>query len=167
MRTAVCPGSFDPITLGHLDVIGRAAEIFDRVIVAVGVNSGKRYLFDGEERLALAKAAVADIPGVEVELLHGLIADFAREHQATAIVKGLRGVADFDSEQMMAMLNRHLTGIETLFLVSSQELTHVASSYVKDIASHGGSVSALVPPVVAAALSAKFEHEHKLEHKKG
>lgn len=152
----MCPGSFDPITLGHLDVIRRTRAMFDRVIVAVGVNASKHYLFSDTERLELVRAAVADIDGVSVAPLSGLIADFARDAGATAIVKGLRGTADFDSEQLMAILNRHLAGIETLFLASSQELTHVASSYVKDIASHGGNVADLVPPVVVTALQNKF-----------
>ena len=157
MSVAICPGSFDPITLGHVDVIRRAAAMFDEVIVAVGLNASKRYLFSDAERLSLARAATSDIAGVSVAPLPGLIAEFAKERGATAIVKGLRGTADFDAEHMMAMLNRHLSGIETLFLVSSQELTHVASSYVKDIARHGGDVTELVPVAVARALQEKFK----------
>ncbi|AWE42213.1 MULTISPECIES: pantetheine-phosphate adenylyltransferase [unclassified Actinobaculum] len=152
MTIAVCPGSFDPITLGHMDVIRRARGLFDEVVVAVGANPAKRYLFSAEERCALASEALADIPGVRVELLPGLIAEYCRDIGAFAIIRGLRGAADYDEEQAMALMNRHLTGIETVFIMGDTNLGHVASSLVKDVASHGGDISGLVPKNVAEAL---------------
>lgn len=154
MTLAVCPGSFDPITLGHVDVVRRARGLFDEVVVGVAMNARKSYLFDDETRLALAREAVADIPGVRVQLVEGLLATFCREIGADAIVKGLRGAADFDNEQTMALLNRHLTGVETLFVLGDPGLAHVASSLVKDVARHGGPIDDLVPPGVARALPA-------------
>ncbi|MBE6484693.1 MAG: pantetheine-phosphate adenylyltransferase [Actinomycetaceae bacterium] len=152
MTIAVCPGSFDPITLGHVDVIRRARGLFDEVVVAVGANPAKRYLFSAEERCALASEALAEIPGVRVQLLPGLIAEYCRDIGAVAIIKGLRGAADYDGEQAMALMNRHLTGIETVFIMGDTNLGHVASSLVKDVACHGGDISGLVPENVAEAL---------------
>ena len=154
MTLAVCPGSFDPLTLGHLDVVRRATGLFDEVVVGVAVNARKTYLFDDATRVELAREAVAGLPGVRVELVDGLLADFCRTIGADAIVKGLRGAADFDNEQAMALLNRHLTGVETLFVLGDPGLAHVASSYVKDVAKHGGPIDDLVPPGVALALRA-------------
>lgn len=156
MTLAVCPGSFDPLTEGHLDIVRRARSMFDEVVVAVAHNQGKRYLFDAEERVALAEQAVAEVPGVRVQLVPGLLASFCAEVGATAIVKGLRGGADFDGEHPMALMNRHLTGIETAFVVGDPALAHVASSMAKDVARHGGDVTGLVPPPVADALRAAF-----------
>ena len=124
---AVCPGSYDPITLGHVDVVRRARGLFDEVVVAVAHNPDKRYLLDLDERLALARSA-------------------------TAVVKGLRGAADFDAEHSMALMNRHLSGVETVFVMGDPALAHVASSLVKDVARHGGPVEDLVTADVAAAL---------------
>lgn len=152
MTLVVCPGSFDPITLGHLDVVRRARRMFDEVVLAVAHNPDKRYLFTAEERVELARQALADEPGVRVELVPGLLARFCAEQGAAAIVKGLRGGADFDAEQPMALMNRHLVGVETVFVIGDPALVHVASSLVKDIASHGGDVTDLVPPPVAEAL---------------
>ena len=152
MSLAVCPGSFDPITLGHLDAVRRARAMFDEVVVAVAHNPAKRYLFDADERLALARDSVAGIDGVRVELGPGLLAQYCADVGATAIVKGLRGAADFDAEHAMALMNRHLTGVETVFVMGDPALAHVASSLVKDIAQHGGDVTDLVPSAVAAAL---------------
>ncbi|TRW45839.1 pantetheine-phosphate adenylyltransferase [Georgenia yuyongxinii] len=152
MSLAVCPGSFDPITLGHVDVVRRAREMFDEVVVAVAHNPAKRYLFDAETRVELAGAALADVDGVRVELVPGLLARFCADVGAAAIVKGLRGAADFDNEQAMALMNRHLVGIETVFIMGDPTLGHIASSMVKDVASHGGDIEDLVPPAVAAAL---------------
>ena len=131
--------------------------MFDEVVVAVAQNAKKAYLFSDDERLELARGAVADIPNVRVELVTGLIADFAQETGASAIVKGLRGAADYDGEQAMALLNRHLAGIETVFIMGDPGLGHVASSFVKDIAFHGGAVDDLVSPNVAQALKEKVE----------
>lgn len=152
MNRAVCPGSFDPITLGHVDVVRRARAMFDEVIVAVAHNAGKRYLFDEQQRVDLARAAVAGIDGVRVALVEGLLADFCTDVGASAIVKGLRGAADYDAEQAMALMNRHLAAVETIFVMGDPTLGHVASSLVKDVARHGGRVDDLVPAGVAAAL---------------
>ena len=156
MSTAVCPGSFDPITLGHLDVIARAAGMFDEVVVAVATNVTKTTLLDADERVALAGAAVAHLPGVRVERVPGLLVDFCRQIGAVAMVKGLRFGADYDAELPMALMNRHLTDLETLFLPADRSVAHIASSMVKDVARHGGRVDDLVPPGVAAALRARL-----------
>lgn len=155
MSVAVCPGSFDPLTLGHLDVIRRASALFDRVIVAVAQNSAKRQLFDAERRAALAQQALAEAGephGIEVQIVPGLLADFCRDQGAAAIVKGLRGPADLYAEQAMALMNRQLAGVDTVFVLGDPALSHIASSLVKDVARHGGDVTAFVPPVVARAL---------------
>ena len=151
MSLAVCPGSFDPITFGHVDVIRRARTMFDDVVVAVAHNASKSAWFSPEQRVALAREALADLD-VRVDVVHGLVADDARDAGAAAIVKGLRGGADFDGEQPMALMNRHLSGVETVFLVGDGAHAHIASSLVKDIARHGGDVSDLVPAGVALAL---------------
>lgn len=152
MSRAVCPGSFDPITLGHVDVVRRARAMFDEVVIAVAHNPDKRYLFAPEQRVALARDAVAGVDGVRVTLVEGLLAEFCTEVGASAIVKGLRGAADYDAEQSMALMNRHLAGVETVFVMGDPGLGHVASSLVKDVARHGGRVDDLVPAGVAAAL---------------
>jgi pantetheine-phosphate adenylyltransferase len=151
---AVCPGSFDPITLGHLDVVRRARSMFDEVVVAVAVNSAKRTLLDVGTRVALAEKAVADLAGVRVEIVPGLLADFVTGVGATAIVKGLRGGADVDAEVPMALMNRHLSGVETVFVPGDSALAHVASSLVKDVARFGGAIDDLVPPGVGDAVRA-------------
>lgn len=156
MTTAVCPGSFDPITLGHIDVARRARVMFDDVVIVVGINASKRTLFTVDERIELIRQAVVDIPGVRVDATDGLIATYCREHGAAAIVKGLRGAADYEGEQAMALMNRHLTGIETIFVMGDPALGHVASSLIKDVARHGGDLSDLVPPGVAHALSERM-----------
>lgn len=157
MSLAVYPGSFDPVTRGHVDIVRRARGIFDEVVLAVAQNPGKTYLFDVEQRVELARAAVDGLD-VRVDVVDGLVADYCRRVGASAIVKGLRGGADLDAEQPMALANRHLAGVETMFLVSDGAFAHVASSLVKDIASHGGDVSDFVPPVVAHALRDAFPH---------
>lgn len=152
MTLAVCPGSFDPITLGHVDVISRAATLFDEVVVAVAQNPAKSYLLDAERRASLVADAVAGLPGVRVDVVPGLLARYCAEAGAGAIVKGLRGPADLDAENAMALMNRHLTGVETVFVLGDPALSHVASSLVKDVARHGGRVEDLVTPAVADAL---------------
>ncbi|MBE3589855.1 MAG: pantetheine-phosphate adenylyltransferase [Firmicutes bacterium] len=157
MRTAVCPGSFDPITYGHLDVIGRAARLFDRVIVAVFQNPGKQPLFSLEERLELARQAVAEWPNVAVETGEGLLARFAAARGACALVKGLRSGADFDYEAPMAHMNARLAAeVDTVFLAARPEHAFISSSLVKEVAGHGGDVRAFVPPHVEAALKRKY-----------
>lgn len=155
MSIAVCPGSYDPITYGHIDVVERALGMFDEVIVAVARNSQKKYLFSADERLKMAQEVMAPLQRVRVEIAEGLIADFAKAHQAAAIVKGLRGAADYDGEQAMSLLNRHLSGIETVFIIGDPNLAHIASSFVKDIAFYGGKIDDLVPGAVASALKEK------------
>lgn len=153
---AVCPGSYDPVTLGHLDVIGRAAQLFGSVVVAVATNASKTTLLDAPARVELARAAVAGLPNVRVELVPGLLVDFCRDVGATALVKGLRGGADYDAELPMALMNRHLTGIETVFLPADRSVAHIASSLVKDVARHGGRIDDLVPAGVSGAVLARL-----------
>lgn len=161
MTIAVCPGSFDPITLGHVDIVRRACTLFDTVIVGVGRNSHKNYWFSAEERVELARGALTDVPCVQVEFMDGLVATFARERGANAIVKGLRGTADFDNEQAMALLNRHLTGVETVLMIGDPTKAHIASSFVKDIARYGGKFEDLVPANVARALRQRVQSYKK------
>jgi pantetheine-phosphate adenylyltransferase len=149
---AVVPGSFDPVTLGHLDVIQRAARLFEEVVVAVAVNAAKQTLFPAEERVELVEDCLAAVPNVRVERVDGLLAEFCRQVGASAIVKGLRGGQDWGHEEPMAIVNRELTGVETVFLAAAPNWGHVSSSIVKDVALHGGDVSAYVSPAVQAAL---------------
>ncbi len=161
---AVSPGSFDPLTLGHVDVIQRARKVFDEVIVAVAVNSTKKPLLSLEQRLEIARTALAGLEGVRVEPVDGLLVDFCQQVGANAVVKGLRGGADFDDELPMALMNRHLVGVETMFIVGDQSLAHIASSLVKDVARHGGRIDDLVPRGVAEkvfdALNVQNAHGH-------
>jgi pantetheine-phosphate adenylyltransferase len=152
VRTACCPGTYDPVTNGHLDIVARAAAVFDRVIVAVLVNPGKQPLFALEERLAMLKEATVGIPAVEVDTFSGLLVDYARQRQVTAIVKGLRAVSDFDYELQMAQMNYRLAGVETMFMTTNPTYSYLSSSLVKDVARHGGDVSGLVPDAVVARL---------------
>lgn len=152
MRRAVCPGSFDPVTHGHLDIVGRAAALFDEVVVAAGVNPSKSRLFSPEERLGMLEQACAPWPNVRVDGFTGLLTDFCREHGIHAIVKGLRAVSDFDYELQMAQMNASLTEVETVFIPTSPEWSFLASSLVKEVARFGGDVSALVPDFVNTAL---------------
>ena len=155
-RVAVYPGSFDPITRGHEDLIRRALTFADQVVVAVAVNTAKQPLFTLPERVALIKQAVTD-PKVDVRSFEGLLADFARAAGAAVIVRGLRAVSDFEFEFQMALMNRNLApGIETVFLVPAFDLTYLSSSLVREVARFGGNVSALVHPAVRQALELKF-----------
>ncbi len=154
MSIAVCPGSFDPITLGHLDVVRRGLELFDEVVVAVATNAGKTPLLPLAERVALAGDAVAGLPGARVAEAPGLLVDLCRELGATALLKGLRGGGDYDAELPMALMNRHLSGIETVFLPADRSVAHIASSLVKDVARHGGRIEDMVPDGVADAVRA-------------
>jgi pantetheine-phosphate adenylyltransferase len=159
MRTAVFPGSFDPVTVGHVDIATRARELFDRVVLAVAHNSRKSPVIDTDTRVELARAALAHLDGVEVKATDGLLVDFCKAEGAVAIVKGLRGGADYDFERPMALMNRALTGVETVFVSGDPALQHVASSLVRDVARHGGSVAAMVPAGVEAALVAALKRE--------
>jgi pantetheine-phosphate adenylyltransferase len=149
---AVVPGSFDPITRGHLDLIRRTATIFDEVVVAVGDNTSKNYLFDRDERLALTRLAVGDLPGVRVERITGLLTDFCHAHGARVIVKGVRFGSDFDYELQMSQLNMALSGIETLLLPGGREYGTVSSTMLREIAHNGGDISQFVTPEVNQAV---------------
>ena len=156
MTRAVCPGSFDPVTNGHLDIIRRAAAIFDELVVATGTNPSKSRLFEPEARLEMLREVCAEVPNVTVMGFTGLIVDFCREIGAGAIVKGLRGGNDYEYELPMAQMNSHLTGVETVFVPTNAALGYVSSSLVKEVAGLGGDVSALVPSVVHARLVARL-----------
>ena len=152
IRRAVCPGSFDPVTNGHLDIIGRAARLYDEVVVAVFINQSKSSLFDVEERREMLAEATAEYGNVQIDTFHGLVVDYCRDHDIPVIVKGLRAVSDFDYELQMAQMNRGLAGIDTLFMPTNPEYSFLASSLVKEIAKWGGDVSSLVPPNVLTRL---------------
>lgn len=152
MTIAVYPGSFDPPTLGHLDVVRRASGLFDEVVVAVLVNPDKRGLFAVEERLDFLREGTADWPGVTVDSFAGLLVDYCTDRNIGAIVKGLRAVSDFDYELQMAHMNRSLTRVETVFLPAATEFSFVSSSLVKQVASYGGDITPYVPERVADAL---------------
>lgn len=156
MRKAVCPGSFDPVTNGHIDIVSRASALFDEVVVAVGVNKSKQRLFTAEERIEMLTEVCAGYPNVTIDSFQGLLTDFCRQHGVHAIVKGLRAVSDFDYELQMAQMNSSLAGIETVFVPTSPEYSFLASSLVKEVAAFGGDVSSLVPPTVLTRLTARL-----------
>ena len=158
MITAICPGSYDPVTLGHVDVISRSSAIFDRVVVGVvGSPRHKTPLFDLDERVGFLREALAELPNVEVDVFSELVVEFARRWQAKAIVKGLRVISDFEWEFQMNQLNRHLAPeIETVYVMASPQVSFVSSSGVKEIAAFGGNVEELVPESVARRLAEKF-----------
>ena len=157
MSTALCPGSFDPVTLGHLDIIERTSRHFDRVIVAVIRNPQKsQSLFTLEERQKMLHEVTAHLPNIEIEFFKGLLVDFAKDHGATAIVKGLRAVSDFDYELQMAQMNQKLSGIDTYFISTSPQYSFLSSSLVREVARFGGDVSSMVPAVVAKRLAERF-----------
>jgi pantetheine-phosphate adenylyltransferase len=148
VRRAVCPGSFDPMTNGHLDIVERAAALFDEVVVAVGTNPSKNRLFEPDERLAMVEQVTAGLGNVTVRGFEGLVVDLCRDVGAVAVVKGLRGSADYDYELPMAQMNAHLAGVETVFLPSAAGTTFVSSSLVKEVCTLGGDISGLVPDTV-------------------
>lgn len=157
MATALCPGSFDPPTNGHIDVIERAARLFDGVVVAVIANPAKAPLFSLEERTEMLAEALRDVPGVEIASFDGLLVDFARSRNLGIVIKGLRAVSDFEYELQMAQMNATLTpGLETLFLTAEPAWAFLSSSLVKEVARFGGAVEGLVPPAVAEALARRF-----------
>ena len=156
-QSALCAGTFDPITLGHLDVIERAARIFPRVVIGVAASPGKNPLFLPEERVELVKACTAHLPGVEVETFSGLLVDFAESRNVQVIVRGLRAFSDFEYEFQMALTNRKLKSeIETIFLMPKQDYSYVSSSNVREVAQLGGDISQFVPPPVRLALAERF-----------
>lgn len=149
MKTAICPGSFDPVTLGHLDIIERASGLFDKVIVAVLCNMEKNPSFTVEERIELLKEATAHLDNVEIDSFGGLLVDYAKSKGAVAVVKGLRAVSDFEYEFQMSMINKKLyPDVETVYLNTSQDYMYLSSSVVKQIASLGGDISNFVPEVI-------------------
>ena len=159
MRRAIYPGSFDPVTNGHLDVIERACTLFDEVIVAVAINDEKLPLFASDERLTMLRNAIKN-SNVRVAPMEGLLVEFAASEKAHAVVRGLRAISDFEFEFQMALMNRKLDPeIETIFLMPKEEYTYLSSRIVKEIAKLGGDVSAFVPPAVAKALAKKFRLE--------
>ena len=157
MKIVVCPGSFDPLTNGHVDIITRASQIFDKVIVAVLHNPNKKPLFTMEEREEMIRVALADLKNVEVDAFSGLLVDYARQSGACAIVRGLRAVSDFEFELMQASVNRKLAPeLETVYMMTSNDFSFLSSSVVKEVAAFRGDVSCMVPEIVAAKLSEKF-----------
>jgi pantetheine-phosphate adenylyltransferase len=158
MRTAIYPGSFDPITNGHLDVVQRAARLFDRVIVAVAGNESKHPLFPLEERVRLVREAVASLPNVEADGFEGLLVEYACSRQAQAIVRGLRAVSDFEFEFQLALMNRKLEEkVETIFMMPRDTYTFLSSRMVKEIARLGGNINCFVPPNVQVALRERLK----------
>ena len=157
-RLAIVPGSFDPLTNGHVDIILRSAHLFERVLVGVLVNADKRPLFTADERVAIVREVFREYPNVEVEAFDGLLVDYARTRRASAIVRGIRAVSDFEYEFQMALMNRHLEPtLETVFMMPAEQYTYVSSRLIKEVMSLGGSITGLVPPGV----------ERRLELKKG
>jgi len=157
LKLAVYPGSFDPITFGHLDIIERALKVFDGVIVAVAKNSEKNSLFTVQERIDLISQVLAHRPQAQVDTFDGLLVDFVRKREATVIIRGLRAVSDFEFEFQLAQMNRSITTeVETLFMMTSVPYSYLSSSIVKEVSSLNGPVDKLVPPLVKAALEAKF-----------
>lgn len=155
MRRAVCPGSFDPVTHGHLDIIERTVNLFDEVIVAVGNNMSKTGIFTPDERVDMLAEACVAWPGVTVTLFDGLLVEFCRQHEVTAIVKGLRFASDFDYELQMAQMNNELTGIETIFMPTASRWSYLSSSLIREIAVLGGDVSPFLTPEVAGRTIAR------------
>lgn len=152
---AICPGSFDPVTHGHMDIVTRAAALFEAVLVAVGRNSAKNYLFDPDERLDMLADATRDLPNVRVKMLDGLLVDYCRHEGVDVIVKGLRFASDFEFELQMAQMNHALSGIETIMLPTSARWAHLSSTMIREVATLGGDVSQFVTPAVAARIQAK------------
>jgi pantetheine-phosphate adenylyltransferase len=159
VRRAACPGSFDPVTNGHIDIISRASALFDEVVVAVGVNKAKKRLFSAQERIEMLAEASAPFPNVRIDSFDGLLTDFCKAHDVHAIVKGLRAVSDFDYELQMAQMNSSLSGVETVFVPTSPEYSFLASSLVKEVATYGGDVSGLIPPFVLDRLTARLAEQ--------
>ena len=157
MRKAICPGSFDPVTNGHLDVFVRASHLFDQVVVGVLINKTKSSLFDVDERIDMLREVVSPYPNIVVDAFHGLLVDYCRDNGIPAIVKGLRAVSDFDYELQMAQMNHRLAKVETLFVSTNPLYSYLSSSLVKEVATYGGDVSGLVPDTVHARLKARID----------
>lgn len=162
MRRAVCPGSFDPVTNGHIDIISRSSFLFDEVVVAVGVNKSKSRLFSAQERIDMITEACREFPNVTVDRFSGLLTAYCQERDVHAIVKGLRAASDFDYEIRMAQMNANLTDIETVFIPTSPQYSFVASSLIKEVATFGGDVSGLVPDFVRERMAARIDENRRM-----
>jgi len=161
MRTAIYPGTFDPITNGHMDILKRALSLFDRVIITIARNSAKNPLFSEEERLTMIRQSVKGLKGVQIDCFDGLLVDYARKKKATAVVRGLRAISDFEYELQMALMNRKLDeDLVTVFLMPNEKYTYLNSSIVREIARHRGNIREFVQPHVLQALERKL-HKHK------
>ncbi|MCL6557835.1 MAG: pantetheine-phosphate adenylyltransferase [Firmicutes bacterium] len=157
MKIAIYPGTFDPVTNGHLDIIARGAALFDRLIVAVAENPGKKPLFSRAERLEMLREVLKDFPKVEVDFFDGLTVEYARSRGACAIIRGLRAISDFENEFVMALTNKKLAPeIETVFLMTEAQYSFISSSAIKEVASYGGCLKGMVPPLVEVKLRAQF-----------
>jgi pantetheine-phosphate adenylyltransferase len=167
VHSAICPGSFDPITYGHLDIIGRASVLYDELVIAVLVNHTKASLFTVEERIEMIREVTREFPNVRVDSWSGLLVEYCKAHKIPAIVKGLRAVSDFDYELQMAQMNHQLAGIETVFMSTSPQYSFLSSSLVKEIAKYGGDVSAHVPAPVLTQLLARLDLIAKSEGSEG
>jgi pantetheine-phosphate adenylyltransferase len=159
VRRAVCPGSFDPVTNGHLDIVSRASGLFDEVVVAVLINQAKQSLFTVDERMDMLRQTCTPYPNVKVDAFQGLLVNFCRDRGIVAIVKGLRAVSDFDYELQMAQMNSSLAPVETVFVPTSPAYSFLASSLVKEVAAYGGDVSGLVPEQVLPRLTERLEQQ--------
>ena len=159
MQRVVCPGSFDPVTNGHLDIISRAAGLYDEVVVAVLINITKKTLFSVDERVEMIREVTKDYGNVRVERFHGLLVDFCATHGINAVVRGLRAVSDFEYEMQMAQMNYRLAKVETLFMSTNPQYSFLSSSLIKEIARYGGDVTGLVPETVLAKLHARLAEE--------
>lgn len=157
MKRAICPGSFDPVTNGHLDIIGRVSRLYDEVVVAVFVNQSKTGLFSVEERMGMLREVTGDYPNVRIDSFQGLTVEYCRTHQISVIVKGLRAVSDFDYELQQSQMNLGLAGVETLFMATNPLYSFLSSSLIKDVAKWGGDVSPHVPDVVARKLTERLD----------
>lgn len=156
MRRVVCPGSFDPVTNGHLDIIGRASHLYDEVVVAVLINVSKKGFFEVEERMEMLRTVCAEYGNVKVEAFHGLLVDFCRDRGIPVIIKGLRAISDFDYELQMAQMNHRLAGVETMFMTTNPLYSFLSSSLVKEIATYGGDISGLVPTLVRQRITQRL-----------
>jgi pantetheine-phosphate adenylyltransferase len=162
MRTAIYPGTFDPITNGHLDILERALKLFDKVIITIARNSAKNPLFSEEERLAMIHESVKHLKGVEIDCFDGLLVEYGRKKKATAVVRGLRAISDFEYELQMALMNRKLSeNLVTVFLMPNEKYTYLNSSIVREIARHRGKIKQFVPPHVLRALEQKLHQQTK------
>ncbi len=161
MRRAVCPGSFDPVTNGHLDVFARAAKLADEVVIVVAINKNKSGTFNIEERMEMLREVVAPYPNIRVDSFMGLLVDYCKDNDAQAIIKGLRAVTDFDYELQMAQMNYRLTGIETLFVSTNPIYSYLSSSLIKEVANFGGDIDGLLPGSVQDRLLARIAENKK------